>query len=131
MAIDPKVPPNLSQLIDLARAENPAVRKNARDELAAALYDRTTRMVAAMLRGFPVVQQHNTVSCITQDLWCKLLLALDAGVESKSTGEFLRIAANRLWRLLVDEANKYRGRVKSTKKHYPHGARSSARGGSP
>ncbi len=117
MCDKPNPPLNLSQLFDQIRAGDRA----ARAQLANALYARTVRLTAAMLRGFPVVQQRRTAESLAQDLWVRLLQALDAGVKTQTTAEFLRVAAHRLWRLLVEEADKHRGRVAALKRGYMHG----------
>lgn len=110
-------PGSLSQLFDRIRAGDRA----AREKLAAALYDRTVRLTAAMLRGFPVLQQRRTAASLAQDLWVRLLQALDAGVSTQTTAEFLRLAAIRLRQLLVDEADRHRGREAATRRRHPHG----------
>lgn len=107
----------LSDLFDRIRAGDRA----ARERLAAALYDRTIRITASMLRGFPVVQQRRSATDLAQDLWVRMLTALDAGLRTQTTAEFMRVAADRLRKLLIDEARKYRGRVEATRRRHPHG----------
>ncbi len=102
----------LSGLFELIRSGDVA----ARNRLMTAIYERIVRLTAVVLRDFPVVQRTRTVESLAQDLSVKMLAALDSGLPTETTADFLSLAAVRLRQLLIDEAEKYRRRVARTAK---------------
>ncbi len=82
----------------------------SRNALLAALRDNLTRLTAAILRQFPIVQQRREVDSLFQQLNEKLIGAMDAGVQPANATEFIKFAAHRLRRMLIDEADKFRRR---------------------
>src|SRR5438270_441924 len=92
MTTESKPAANLSRLLDVAREGSPAERYDAREQLATAIYGRTVRLVAAMLRDFPVVQ-----------------LRFYTGASTKDTAEALGLPVGRVRKLWVTAWEKLNG----------------------
>jgi RNA polymerase sigma factor (sigma-70 family) len=105
-AVSVAEPTSLTSLFDHLRDGRPG----ARNAVLAALRDNLTRLTVAILRRFPVVQQRREADSLFQQLCEKLIAALDAGVQPENPTEFIKFAAARLRRMLIDEADKLRRR---------------------
>jgi len=101
----------------------------SRNALLTALRQNLTRLTAAILRQFPIVEQRREVDSLYQQLNEKLIGAMDAGVQPENPTEFIKFAAFRLRQMLKDEADKIRRR--GTPAHFADPNHSSVGGAPP
>lgn len=84
---------------------------DARSALFERLHDRLRRLVATVLVSFPGARRRHELDSVVNDLYISLVRAFDDGHVPADVTEFLRFAAFKLRRLLLDEAD--RARVRS------------------